>query len=97
MVGFTLAGRRVARTQYRPDRWRLAEVVTAFSGIAVAVVLLATSRVDPANLNPSLTTLSWPQLAWAPLCGVLVGLTPAWLTPPPVVGENETPLQETAA
>ncbi len=97
MVGFTLAGRRVARTRYRPDRWRLAEVVTAFSGIAVAVVLLATSRVDPANLNPSLTTLSWPQLAWAPLCGVLVGLTPAWLTPPPVVGENETPLQETAA
>jgi hypothetical protein len=31
------------------------------------------------------------------LASTLVGLTPAWLTPPPVVGENETPLQETAA
>ncbi|MFI5426005.1 hypothetical protein [Aeromicrobium sp. UC242_57] len=28
-------------------------------------------------------TLSWPQLAWLPLGGVLIGLVPSFLTPPP--------------
>ncbi|MEU9891448.1 energy-coupling factor transporter transmembrane component T [Sphaerisporangium sp. NPDC051011] len=83
LAGFRLAGRRVQRTRYRPDRWGLAEVVTAGSGIAVAVVLFATSSVDPTNLNPSLIELSWPMLSWAPLCGVLAGMLPAFLTPPP--------------
>lgn len=83
MAGFRSAGRRVHRTRYRPDRWHLAEVVVAASGIAVAAVLFATSRVDPTNLNPSLSTLSWPLLAWLPLGGALLGVLPAFLSPPP--------------
>ncbi|MEV0611700.1 energy-coupling factor transporter transmembrane component T [Nonomuraea sp. NPDC050404] len=83
LAGFRLAGRRVHRTRYRPDRWGLAETVTAGSGIAVAVALFATSSVDPTNLNPSLIELSWPLLSWEPLCGVLAGTLPAFLTPPP--------------
>ena len=43
-----------------------------------------TSRVDPANLNPSLDPLSWPQVAWLPMVGILVGLVPAFATPLPV-------------
>ncbi len=81
-VGFTLAGRRVERTLYRPDRWHLAELVVAASGVAVAVVMFASSNIDPTNLNPSLSYLSWPELAWTPLIGVLLGLIPAYLTPP---------------
>jgi energy-coupling factor transport system permease protein len=83
LAGFRLAGRRVHRTRYRPDRWRLAEALTAGSGIAVAVALFATSSVDPTNLNPSLTKLSWPLLSWEPLLGVLAGTLPAFLTPQP--------------
>ncbi len=82
MTGFHFAGARVPRTRYRPDRWQTAEVVTAGSGIAAAVVLFLTSSVDPTNLNPSLVVLSWPALAWLPLSGVLLGLVPAVLTPP---------------
>lgn len=83
MVGFVGAGRRVERTRYRPDRWHLAEVVTAGSGVAVAVTMLGTGGIDPAALNPSLIDLSWPLLAWGPLVGVCLGLIPAFLTPPP--------------
>ncbi|GAA0951952.1 energy-coupling factor transporter transmembrane component T [Nonomuraea longicatena] len=83
LAGFRLAGRRVHRTRYRPDRWRLAEAVTAGSGIAVALALFATSSVDPTNLNPSLIELSWPLLSWEPLLGVLAGTLPAFLTPQP--------------
>ncbi|ONI82857.1 cobalt ABC transporter permease [Actinosynnema sp. ALI-1.44] len=92
LVGFRLAGKRVKRTRYRPDRWRLAEVVVALSGIAVAVVLFASSSVDPTNLNPSLIDLSWPLLSWVPLAGVLFGVLPSFLTPPPLppFAEQET-------
>lgn len=83
LVGFAYAGRRVERTRYRPDRWQLAEVTVALSGVAVAIVMFQTEQVDPTNLNPSLTYLSWPTLSWLPLFGVLIGLVPAVLTPPP--------------
>ncbi|MFD4636330.1 energy-coupling factor transporter transmembrane component T [Lentzea sp. NPDC058436] len=83
LLGFRLAGRRVQRTRYRPDRWHLPELVVAASGIGVAVVLFSTSLVDPANLNPSLIQLSWPLLSWEPLLGVLIGVLPAFLTPTP--------------
>lgn len=83
MVGFSLAGRRVQRVRYRPDRWHAPEIVVTASGISVAVVLFITERVDPTNLNPSLVHLSWPTLSWLPLAGVLIGLVPAFLTPLP--------------
>jgi len=83
LAGFHLAGRRVRRTRYRPDRWRAPELVVAASGAGVAAVLFATSAVDPTDLNPSLTTLSWPLLSWVPLAGVLLGVLPAFLSPPP--------------
>ncbi|GIF77232.1 cobalt ABC transporter permease [Asanoa siamensis] len=89
VAGFRAAGRRVHRSRYRPDRWQLAEVVVAASGVAVAVVMFGTSRVDPTNLNPSLITLSWPLLSWPPLLGVLAGVVPALLAPPPVLATPE--------
>jgi energy-coupling factor transport system permease protein len=82
-VGFTVAGRRVQRTLYRPDRWHLAEFVVAASGITAATVMFATSAVDPGNLHPSLSTLGWPELAWTPFAGVLIALVPAFATPAP--------------
>ncbi|HET6286697.1 MAG TPA: CbiQ family ECF transporter T component [Amycolatopsis sp.] len=83
LIGFWSAGKRVRRTRYRPDRWRLPEIVVAVSGIGVAAILFVTSDVNPMNLNPSLLDLSWPPLSWPPLLGVLIGVLPAFLTPIP--------------
>jgi len=92
LAGFGLAGRRVTRTRYRPDRWRPAEILTAASGPFVAAAMLVSTAADPAALSPSLTTLAWPLLAWTPLAVVLVGLLPACLTPrpePPYAGFDD--------
>lgn len=83
MLGFRSAGRRVQRKTYRPDRWQLAELVVAASGVGVAIVLVVSQAVDPTNLNPSLALLSWPELSWLPLGGVLLGLIPAFASPFP--------------
>ncbi|MEV5575227.1 energy-coupling factor transporter transmembrane component T [Spirillospora sp. NPDC052269] len=105
LAGFWLAGRRVRRTRYRPDRWGPAELLVAVSGVAVAAALFATSSVDPTNLNPSLSDLSWPMLSWTPLLGVLAGVLPAHLTPrpgsavaepAPAAGEERRPAVEKA-
>ncbi|WP_206795371.1 energy-coupling factor transporter transmembrane component T [Amycolatopsis sp. MtRt-6] len=83
MTGFRFAGRRVRRTRYRPDRWHLAELLVAGSGLAVAAVLFLTSAVDPGGLEPAASVLTWPALSWLPLGGVLLGALPAVLTPVP--------------
>jgi energy-coupling factor transport system permease protein len=83
-VGLPLAGRRVRRSVYRPDPWRLPETLVAGSGLAAAAVLVLTSTVDPGHLYPSLEPLSWPGLPLVGAAGVLVALLPAWLAPPPV-------------
>ncbi|MFB6394202.1 CbiQ family ECF transporter T component [Polymorphospora lycopeni] len=81
--GFVLGGRRVVRSVYRPDRWRPAEVAVALCGLAAAGGLYATIRVDAANLYPSLSPLSWPEISALPAAAVLVAVLPAWLAPPP--------------
>lgn len=82
-TGFILGGRHVHKTTYRPDRWQLADLAVAASGIATAAVLYVTSSVDAANLYPSLSPLQWPQLAALPVVGILLGVLPAWIAPPP--------------
>lgn len=92
-TGFVLAGRRVHRSRYRPDRWQSAELVTAGSGVVVAALLVAAPGVELGALNPSFITLAWPLLAWPPLLVLLLGLLPAWLTPPPAAaGHPHGPL-----
>ena len=62
--GLPLAGRRVRRSVYRPDPWRLTETLVAGSGLLPAAALVLTARVDPANLYPSLDPLGWPGRPW---------------------------------
>lgn len=81
--GFLAASRRVRCTRHRPDRWGPAAWLTAGSGLAAGALCYAATRVDPANLYPSLYPLSWPQLSALPLVAILVAALPAWLTPPP--------------
>jgi energy-coupling factor transport system permease protein len=89
VIGIALSARGVRRTMYRPDQWRLAEILVAASGTTAAVVVYLSARVDPTDLVPSLSPLAWPQLATIPLAGILIGLLPAFVTPPPV--EIEAP------
>ncbi|MBM9464982.1 energy-coupling factor transporter transmembrane protein EcfT [Aeromicrobium sp. YIM 150415] len=83
LVGFQLTGKHVRRTRYRPDRWQVAEVVVASSGVAAAVSLVLTGQFAPTTLAPSLIDLSWPILAWPTLLGVLIAVAPSFLTPRP--------------
>jgi energy-coupling factor transport system permease protein len=70
---------------YRPDKVRTAEVMVAGAGLVTAGLMILTSKVDAANLYPSLSPLQWPQVAVVPLLAILIGALPAWLAPPPVV------------
>ncbi len=95
-AGLYASGTRVRRTRYRPDPWRLAEWGVTCSGVATATVLIVSSAVDPAALNPSVQPLEWPRLAALPTVGVLVGLLPAWIAPPPLRGDLAAEPPETA-
>jgi energy-coupling factor transport system permease protein len=86
-VGLLVSGRGVARTAYRPDHWYAAEVVTAGSGLAAAMLSFLSARVDPLDLNPSVYPLTWPQLPLLALAALLLGLVPILAAPPPVTTE----------
>ena len=90
-VGLRLAGRRTARTRYRPDRWAGAEVTTAATGLIAAACVLLGGALDPSALQPSVVPLVWPSLPWLPAAGLLVALLPAWLTPPPLLATPGQP------
>jgi energy-coupling factor transport system permease protein len=85
-AGFASAGRRVRRTRYRPDRWRPAEVAVALSGVLVAV---AVRSVDTLVLQPDVRSV--PTIGAVALGGVLVGLLPAAVAPPPVLAASAVP------
>jgi energy-coupling factor transport system permease protein len=81
-VGFAAAGRRVQRTRYRPPRWHVADVATAGTGVAVAVLMAVAghARLDVLLPDPSAV----PPLSALSLAAVLLGVLPAFLTPLPV-------------
>jgi energy-coupling factor transport system permease protein len=80
-AGFVAAGRRVTRTRYRPDRWHVADVVIAATGIAVAVLMsvVASNRPDVAVPDPAFA----PPLSLPALCAVLLAVVPALVAPSP--------------
>ncbi|SOD63313.1 energy-coupling factor transport system permease protein [Streptomyces zhaozhouensis] len=87
VAGLAAGGRRVRRTGYRPDRWRGAELLTVGSGLAAALVMHLATEIDPTDIYPSLTPLSWPEVSALPLAAILLGLLPGYLTPPPPSSE----------
>lgn len=85
LTGGVLAGRRVRRTRYRPDRWDARAVLVAACGVLAGGLLVAVTATDPAALDPSLSPLAWPQLPPVALVAVLLAAAPAVLAPPPGV------------
>ena len=96
-VGFQLAGRRVHRTRYRPDRWRVPELFVAACGVVAGTAVWVTSRVDPAVTYPSLFPITWPAISLLPLLGILVAALPAVLTPPPPGSAGVAPVGDSPA
>ncbi len=93
--GFVAAGRRVQRTTYRPDPWRLPEMLTAGSGIAAAVLMAAVARSSPGVLVPDVSAA--PGLSVLSLVAVLVALLPLVGTPQPLMTASPGPLSEQGA
>ena len=81
--GLALGGRRVKRTQYRPDPWQFPEWATAACGVLVALAMVVAGRLDAGALDPSVYPLAWPTLPLLPVLGLAVALLPAVITPPP--------------
>lgn len=85
VAALRISGSTVRRTQYRPIRWRLAESVTVFCGLAAAGVIgwIAT-RGDAAVLYPSIIPFVWPTLTPILVGALTIAALPAFVTPEPV-------------
>jgi energy-coupling factor transport system permease protein len=81
--GLALGGKRVKRTQYRPDPWQFPEWATAACGVIAAAAMVVTGRLDAGALDPSVFPLAWPALPLLPVLGLAVALLPAVITPRP--------------
>ena len=83
-LGLALGGRRVRRSQYRPDPWKLPEWLVVATGIVPAAVFLAGTGYAIASLNPSTSPLSWPTLPVIPSLAILVAALAGFAAPPPL-------------
>lgn len=83
VAGLVTGSRRVVRTRYRPDRWRVHEVVVVASGLTALASLLLAEALAVTGLVPPVSPLGFPQLPWLAALGVLAGLLPAVVAPPP--------------
>lgn len=81
VAGLVSAGRRVERSRYRPDRFGPTEIGVAACGFVVAAAVWQLGRVEPLVAYPSVSVM--PYLSVLALAGVLLGLVPAVVTPPP--------------
>ncbi|MFF2960264.1 CbiQ family ECF transporter T component [Streptomyces sp. NPDC057963] len=94
VAGLRLGGRRVTRTTYRPDPWRVPEWTVAGAGVLSAILLFSNIGYDAAELNPSIHPLSWPSLPLVPTLAILLAGTAGFLAPPPVP-QHVVPAQRT--
>lgn len=79
-----LSGHGVRRSRYRPDRWRVPELLTVACGLAPVIAIISLSAgADAATLYPAvLPTLDVPVLPTAVLVATVIALLPSVLTPP---------------
>lgn len=82
-AGLRSAGRRADRTTYRPDPWRWPETGVALAGVLAGAACWWVGRDTPLLAHPDLTSV--PGVAALALVGVLAGLAPAVVAPPPRV------------
>ncbi|WP_107374420.1 energy-coupling factor transporter transmembrane component T [Streptomyces abyssalis] len=86
LAGLRLGGRRAVRTRYRPELWGVRAWLTAASGAAAGVVMVAAGGAFPEALHPPAVPLTAPELPLWPAAGLLIGLLPAFAAPVPGAG-----------
>ncbi|OEV07944.1 hypothetical protein AN219_31570, partial [Streptomyces nanshensis] len=74
LAGLRLGGRRAVRTRYRPELWGVRAWLTAASGAAAGVVMVAAGGAFPEALHPPAVPLTAPELPLWPAAGLLIGL-----------------------
>jgi energy-coupling factor transport system permease protein len=81
VVAVRMAGHRVVRSRYRPDRWRWPELVVATSGVLVGAAGWWMSRHELSVAYPSVTVA--PAVTLLPLVAVVAAIVGALCSPPP--------------
>ncbi len=81
-VGLHLGGRRTGRTRYRPDPWALPEWLVTGSGAAVAAGVFLDVHRHPADYFLASVT-DVPPVPVTAVVAILLGLLPAFVSPPP--------------
>jgi energy-coupling factor transport system permease protein len=82
-VGLLLGGRRVRRSQYRPDPWKAPEWTVSLCGIVPVAVLIAGVGFSAVSLNPSTDPLMWPTFPLVPAVAIMAAAVAAFAAPPP--------------
>jgi energy-coupling factor transport system permease protein len=98
VAGLVSAGRQVHRSRYRPDHWRLPELVVAASGVVTGAVGWYVAGNQPLIAYPPLDAV--PQVSLLALAGIAVGLAGGLCSPPAAVPFHAAPTarpQELAA
>jgi energy-coupling factor transport system permease protein len=85
VLGLATGGRRVIKTNYRPDPWRAPEWIVVACGLATAVLFFVAAHYDAAAVNPSFSPLHAPPLPLWPTVALLVGAIAAIAAPPVLV------------
>lgn len=83
VTGLALGGRRVSRSTYRPDAWRLPEWIVSGSALVGVVLIYATASYDANQLTPSLYPLAFPSLPLIPTIAILLAAVAGVAAPPP--------------
>ncbi len=95
-AGLVCGSRRVGRSQYRPDPWKLPEWTVVACGLVPALVFVVGAGRGAAALNPSVTPLTWPSLPLVPAVAILIAALAAVVAPPPVRRIRSEPAAEPA-
>ncbi len=82
VVAVRMAGRRVTRSRYRPDRWRWPELVVAASGVVVGAAGWWMSQHQLVVAYPSVSVA--PTISGLALVAAAAGLAGALCSPRPV-------------
>jgi energy-coupling factor transport system permease protein len=80
-LGLSVAGRRMQRTRYRPDRWGVPECAIVGSGLAAVGTMALAHALELPGVTVSFVPLAVPPLPLLPVIGILVATVPAFIAP----------------
>lgn len=82
-LGVRWSSRSLQVTRYRPDPWRLTDVLVVACGVAACATMIWLSEVDELAAMPLTSPPMWPPLPWQALLITALLLAPGFFTPPP--------------